>query len=89
MDFRSYSPNELAVIGVRRAMIQFVWRFLKSQKDSALATWFQASTENTRGSRCVIEPLLEAISQCPLTRSRMLAFGMGIDSLQFERRQQL
>jgi transposase len=36
---------------VRRGMIQLAWRFLKFQKDSALAKWFQARTENARGSR--------------------------------------
>jgi transposase len=36
---------------VRRGMIQLAWRFLKFQKDSALAQWFQARTENARGSR--------------------------------------
>ena len=29
---------------VRRGMIQFAWRFLIYQKDSALAQWYQAST---------------------------------------------
>ena len=36
---------------VRRGMIQLAWRFLDYQKDSALAKWFQARTENARGSR--------------------------------------
>jgi len=36
---------------VRRGMIQLAWRFLKFQKDSALAKWFQVRTENARGSR--------------------------------------
>jgi transposase len=36
---------------VRRGMIQLAWRFLMFQKDSALAQWFQARTENTRGTR--------------------------------------
>src|SRR5262249_14638394 len=31
---------------VRRGMIQLAWRFLDYQKDSALAKWFQARTEN-------------------------------------------
>jgi len=34
---------------VRRGMI--AWRFLMFQKDSALAQWFRARTENARGSR--------------------------------------
>ena len=36
---------------VRRGMIQLAWRFLMFQKDSALAQWFRARTENTRGTR--------------------------------------
>ena len=36
---------------VRRGMIQLAWRFLMFQKGSALAQWFQARTENTRGTR--------------------------------------
>ena len=31
---------------VRRGMIQLAWRFLMFQKDSALAQWFRARTEN-------------------------------------------
>ncbi|MFZ0853103.1 MAG: IS110 family transposase [Hyphomicrobiaceae bacterium] len=36
---------------VRRGMIQLAWRFLAFQKDSALARWYRARTENARGSR--------------------------------------
>ena len=36
---------------VRRGMIQLAWRFLVFQKDSALARWYRARTENARGSR--------------------------------------
>jgi transposase len=36
---------------VRRGMIQLAWRFLMFQKDSALARWFRARTENARGTR--------------------------------------
>jgi transposase len=36
---------------VRRGMIQFAWRFLLFQKESALAKWFQFRTENARGTR--------------------------------------
>jgi hypothetical protein len=32
-------------------MIQLAWRFLMFQKDSALAQWFRARTENARASR--------------------------------------
>ena len=36
---------------VRRGMIQLAWRFLEFQKESPLAKWFRARTENNRGSR--------------------------------------
>src|SRR5467141_2123992 len=36
---------------VRRGMIQLAWRFLRFQKDSVLAQWFQTRTENARGTR--------------------------------------
>ena len=36
---------------VRRGMVQLAWRFLNFQKESALAKWFRARTENSRGSR--------------------------------------
>jgi len=36
---------------VRRGMIQLAWRFLEFQKDSALAKWFRARTENAPRSR--------------------------------------
>jgi transposase len=36
---------------VRRGMIQLAWRFLMFQKDSALAQWYRARTENARGKR--------------------------------------
>jgi transposase len=38
-------------VRVRRGMIQLAWRFLMFQKDSALARWFRARTENARGTR--------------------------------------
>jgi transposase len=36
---------------VRRGMIQLAWRVLMFQKDSALAQWYRARTENAGGSR--------------------------------------
>jgi transposase len=36
---------------VRRGMIQLAWRFLIFQKNSALAQWVRARTENARGTR--------------------------------------
>jgi transposase len=42
---------------VRRGMIQLAWRFLRFQRDSALAQWYRAATEDgrsaTRKSRIV------------------------------------
>jgi transposase len=35
---------------VRCGMIQFAWRFLRFQKDSALAQWFRLRTADGRGS---------------------------------------
>jgi transposase len=35
---------------VRRGMIQFAWRFLLFQKDSALAPWFRTRTEGASGA---------------------------------------
>jgi transposase len=36
---------------VRRGMVQLAWRLLMFQKNSALAQWFRARTENARGTR--------------------------------------
>jgi transposase len=36
---------------VRRGMVQLAWRFLMFQKDSAMARWFRARTENARRTR--------------------------------------
>ena len=36
---------------VRRGIIQLAWRLLMFQKNSALAQWFRARTENARGTR--------------------------------------
>jgi Transposase IS116/IS110/IS902 family len=35
---------------VRRGMIQFAWRFLRFQQNSALARWYQARTADRRGA---------------------------------------
>ena len=45
---------------VRRGMIQLAWRFLMFQKDSALAQWFRARTENARGTR---KPMIVALAR--------------------------
>ena len=36
---------------VRKGMIQLAWRFVQLQKESTLVKWFEARTENARGSR--------------------------------------
>jgi transposase len=36
---------------VRRCLIQLAWRFLRFQKDSALAKWYRTRTEGPKGAR--------------------------------------
>ena len=36
---------------MRRGLIQLAWRFLRFQKDSALAQWYRARTEGAKGAR--------------------------------------
>ena len=36
---------------VRRGLIQLAWRFLRFQKDSALAQWYRGRTEDAAGKR--------------------------------------
>jgi len=36
---------------VRRGLIQLAWRFLRFQKDSALAQWYRGRTEDVAGKR--------------------------------------
>ena len=36
---------------VRRGMVQLAWRFLTYQKESALARWYRARTDNALGAR--------------------------------------
>src|SRR5471030_1309973 len=45
---------------VRRGMVQLAWRFLMHQKNSALAQWYRARTENARGTR---KPLIVALAR--------------------------
>jgi len=35
----------------RRGLIQLAWRFLRFQKDSALAQWYRTRTEGAKGAR--------------------------------------
>src|SRR6478672_11147211 len=45
---------------VRRGMVQLAWRFLTYQKESALAQWFRARTENALGAR---KPMIVALAR--------------------------
>ncbi len=36
---------------VRRGLIQLAWRFLRFQRDSALAQWYRSRTEGEKGAR--------------------------------------
>jgi transposase len=45
---------------VRRGMVQLAWRFLLHQKNSALAQWYRARTENARGTR---KPMIVALAR--------------------------
>jgi transposase len=36
---------------VRRGLIQLAWRFLRFQKDRALAQWYRSRTEGPKGAR--------------------------------------
>ena len=36
---------------VRRGLIQLAWRFLRFQRDSALAQWYRARTGGPKGAR--------------------------------------
>ena len=45
---------------VRQGMIQLAWRFLLHQKNSALAQWYRARTENARGTR---KPMIVALAR--------------------------
>ena len=40
-----------ATLEFGEALIQLAWRFLIFQKNSTLAQWFRARTENARGTR--------------------------------------
>jgi transposase len=45
---------------VRRGMVQLAWRFLTYQKESALAQWYRARTENALGAR---KPMIVALAR--------------------------
>jgi hypothetical protein len=46
-----WGASVLSASRFRRGMIQLAWRFLIFQKNSTLAQWFRARTENARGTR--------------------------------------
>ncbi len=41
-------------VRVRRSLIQLAWRFLRFQKDSALAQWYRARTASTRRTTMIV-----------------------------------
>jgi hypothetical protein len=47
----SAAKSVFAVAGVTIGLIQLAWRFLRFQKDSALAQWYRGRTEDTAGKR--------------------------------------
>jgi hypothetical protein len=60
---------------VRCGMIQLAWRFLRFQKDSALAQWFQARTADGRGNTRKTEAIATGIN---VHRVSAVAFGIGL-----------
>ena len=59
-DVLSSFSSQVKASRVRRGMIQLAWRFLLFQKNSALAQWFRARTENARGTR---KPMIVALAR--------------------------
>jgi transposase len=58
---------------VRRGMIQLAWRLLMFQKNSALAQWFRARTENARGTR---KTMIVALALWRLVREGVVPDGV-------------
>src|SRR5437660_11058760 len=67
---------------VRRGMIQLAWRFLRFQKESALAWWYRARTADSRvGTRKKTTSPRYSLGSCPPTGSPTTAkieYGIGI-----------
>src|SRR6202035_255145 len=65
---------------VRRGMIQLAWRFLRFQKESALARWYQARTADSRaGTR---KTMIVALARKPLIAlSRFVTTGETLDGV--------
>ena len=71
---------------VRRGMIPLAWRFLRFQKDSALARWYQARTADHRAgtrktmivalARKLLIALWRFVKACP-GRLKSFAYGLG------------
>jgi transposase len=56
---------------VRRGMIQLAWRFLRFQKESALALWYRVRTADSRlGTR---KTMIPAFARTALARKLMIA----------------
>jgi transposase len=53
---------------VRRGMIQLAWRFLKFQKESALAQWYRVATKGARGT--MRKTMIVALARKALSRCR-------------------
>ena len=56
---------------VRRGMIQLAWRFLRFQKESALALWYRGRTADSRvGTR---KTMIPAFARTALARKLLIA----------------
>jgi transposase len=61
-------------------MIQLAWRFLKFQKDSALAKWFRVRTENLRKKMIVALARKLLIALWHLVRDGVVPEGVVLRS---------
>jgi transposase len=59
---------------VRRGMIQFAWRFLRFQEDSALAQWFRIRTEGATGA-CRTKMIVALARKLLIALWRMVTTG--------------
>jgi hypothetical protein len=66
--------------GLRRGMVQIVWRFLVFQKESALSQWFRFRTENARGTRDSVDFRGTATSE---SADLALTIAPGMDAVLF------
>ncbi len=64
-------------------MVQLAWRFLTYQKESALAQWYRARTENARGAR---KPMIVALARKVLIALwRLVRLGIVLDGVVLRR----